>query len=451
MSGYGELPGLLRETSVEVIGHLGANAFHEGPQGFDYGIALFTLRSAPATPDHQIRALRLIGSRTPEEKAELMVTTCRGRSEYLHQTKQTALLAILGTPVSYSAHPLLLDLLAVNPKLESISLAWDGISTTENSQFLRLSWEVDISDRRWRPYAKGGDTRRWSGLNQWRIFWDSNGERLKIFLEEVKGHAHWSRQIRSAARQFVTLGLTYSLIGGGKLGIRLLLKGVGWDSASLTIAPETRYLFSLLAYLNSWLASAFARTLSPELKFRGGYISRIPIPNLRDIELDSTLAKLGRFAFALTEERDRFDPLEDFFRDILDLRSFLPKATTNAHESLIALRIACEGLVEDVSGAVLRLGLESLVSILKELGAPPGWHLLITGYDTLPELPPGPPTIPQELSDYLISHERISPSPQGLARIKNRLRALYIAEPRARVEEEENEATGDGDSNDDEE
>jgi hypothetical protein len=181
MSGYGELPGLLRETSVEVIGHLGANAFHEGPQGFDYGIALFTLRSAPATPDHQIRALRLIGSRTSEEKAELMVTTCRGRSEYLHQTKQTALLAILGTPVSYSAHPLLLDLLAVNPKLESISPAWDGISTTENSQFLRLSWEVDISDRRWRPYAKGGDTRRWSGLNQWRIFWDSNGETQDFF------------------------------------------------------------------------------------------------------------------------------------------------------------------------------------------------------------------------------------------------------------------------------
>ena len=54
------------------------------------------------------------------------------------------------------------------------------------------------------------------------------------------------------------------------------------------------------------------------------------------------------------------------------------------------------------------------------------------------ELPP----LPQELLDYLATHERINPNDQELARIKANLSMLYEAGPGAKnVEQEENDET----------
>ncbi|MGH2506242.1 MAG: hypothetical protein ACRDHZ_02295 [Ktedonobacteraceae bacterium] len=81
-------------------------------------------------------------------------------------------------------------------------------------------------------------------------------------------------------------------------------------------------------------------------------------------------------------------------------------------------------------------------------GPPVGWYPLITNYDTLPALPDdlNLPPLPQELFDYLATHERISPDVRELARLKANLRALYEAgqgaknveqEERSEVQEEE--------------
>lgn len=86
--------------------------------------------------------------------------------------------------------------------------------------------------------------------------------------------------------------------------------------------------------------------------------------------------------------------------------------------------------------------------IESETGTPAGFHPLLAGYDALPELPADLdlPELPGEVLEYLEQHERISPSPTELTRIKARLRSLYEAGPGAKddgADDEGGEAAGD--------
>lgn len=66
--------------------------------------------------------------------------------------------------------------------------------------------------------------------------------------------------------------------------------------------------------------------------------------------------------------------------------------------------------------------------VLSETGTPAGWYPLIISYDVLPILPPelDLPPLPQEVLDYLATHERIHPDAGELTRIKGDV-ALYEA------------------------
>ena len=64
-----------------------------------------------------------------------------------------------------------------------------------------------------------------------------------------------------------------------------------------------------------------------------------------------------------------------------------------------------------LSLALMNLAIKIYKLLLEETGTPAGWYPLIIGYDTLPTLPADLdlPSLPQELLDYLATHERINP------------------------------------------
>ena len=66
-----EFTGLLRETRLEGVAHLGPNAFEE-ISGEVVQSVLFTLSNAPPSAAHRLTAFRLIGLRSAAEKAKLL-------------------------------------------------------------------------------------------------------------------------------------------------------------------------------------------------------------------------------------------------------------------------------------------------------------------------------------------------------------------------------------------
>ncbi|WP_141508707.1 hypothetical protein [Candidatus Chloroploca asiatica] len=110
-----------------------------------------------------------------------------------------------------------------------------------------------------------------------------------------------------------------------------------------------------------------------------------------------------------------------------------------------------EGLNEREVFAAYEVAGDDMQAVLDETGIPAGFHPLIAGYDTLPDLPADLdlPPLPPEVRDYLAAHERIVPSAAELQRIKQRLRGLYEAGPGVKESEQATEAAEGGEGDED--
>jgi len=104
-------------------------------------------------------------------------------------------------------------------------------------------------------------------------------------------------------------------------------------------------------------------------------------------------------------------------------------------EAVASILHAMEGFSEREVFEAYGIKDGDLLAVLEETGTPAAWHPMIKGYDRLPELPNGLPAIPQALVDHLKAHERVSPTPEALDRIRDELRAFYIAGSGANAEE----------------
>ncbi|MBI4602616.1 MAG: hypothetical protein HY721_11715, partial [Planctomycetes bacterium] len=78
--GEGECRGLLRDTTIETLAHLGPGAFGE-IGGEVVNIVCFTLANAPPGPEHRLTAFRLIGPKGPEEKEGLLRRAIAGMKQ----------------------------------------------------------------------------------------------------------------------------------------------------------------------------------------------------------------------------------------------------------------------------------------------------------------------------------------------------------------------------------
>src|SRR5581483_12400377 len=64
--------GVLRDTTIETLAHLGPRAFAE-ISGEVVNTACFVLATSKPSADHRLTAFRLIGPKSPEEKDALLV------------------------------------------------------------------------------------------------------------------------------------------------------------------------------------------------------------------------------------------------------------------------------------------------------------------------------------------------------------------------------------------
>ncbi|MBW2151483.1 MAG: N-6 DNA methylase [Deltaproteobacteria bacterium] len=89
--------GLLRESTIETIAHLGPRAFAE-ISGEVVNIVLFTLRNLLPKPEHMITAYRLIGPKSSSEKANALA---KRKPQDAFSVKQSAFLNITESPLAW--------------------------------------------------------------------------------------------------------------------------------------------------------------------------------------------------------------------------------------------------------------------------------------------------------------------------------------------------------------
>ncbi len=421
-----EFGGLLRETTVETLGHLGPRAFGE-IGGEVVNIVVFVAACAPPNPGHEFVAIRAVAAEGPSAKSELIRSAVRSSGSALRTTpQQDFFLQIPDSPVPYWLSPYLLRLLAGNERLSDHATTIEGLNTTHNDRFLRWHWEIqDIA--RWRPYSKGGGYRRWYGNVQRAVDWGTNGDKLKVFIEEKYG-CHWSKRV-SGVEYYDRPGWNWSLMARGSLGLRLKDKDTIFDVRSGGLFVDEGGGEAVAAFMCTRPVSYLLRAVSPVLDFHSGYVARLPVPASFDA---SALASIARSCvgirrwFASTDFSEwSFDKtaVEATSGEDLGVRFQAHETKAQAADAVCA---TLEGWSDALAASAFHLGAVDALAVLSETGVPASCHRRVSGYESLPTLAiDSIEMVTDGVMKHLATQEVHWLDDARLRAVRDRLRTLY--------------------------
>lgn len=184
---------------------------------------------------------------------------------------------IPGSPIAYWVSEKERDLYSNGELLGNVCSPRKGLDTGENEHFIRLWHEVSFSNvcidngdrsRKWFPYNKGGDFRRWYGNREYLINWLYDGR-------DIKARLNWKTKkptIRNADFYFQE-GYSWTTVSSGGFSARYSPRGALFDNGGCTLFADER-LTVFGGFINSKVMSRFLEFLSPTLNFQPGDISK---------------------------------------------------------------------------------------------------------------------------------------------------------------------------------
>lgn len=438
----GEFTGLLRETSIETLVHLGEHAFAD-PAAAGAFVAIFTLRKYPPTSEHRFTALRLIGPKSAEEKAALM---SEGKSRRF-ESPQNMLVNLDESPLVYWLSDGLLDLLDRHgrPTPEDRVYVSQGLTTGNVPRFVRFFWECRVSAPEWVWYTAGGGYKKWAGNEYLVVDWEDDGRRVKEYVTATYPPEKYSLLIKQP-ETFGRRAVYYGAVARGSLGPRLCEGAIFGDSAPGVIYSKLEPI-TLAGILSSRLMSFLVRALSSSiLTIRDAYVIRLPLyddplsaPIVDRISNASSIClSLKRFSVAAT-------PTERTFHDTT-VPKLLIGSEAQDDERIDAILLTTEGRVDRLVFQGFDVDEASESGIVEETGKSVSWNPLLPEYDTMPVLSPQvtnglPSAWPSMISDCLSNHPRLPLDSSDVERIKARLRTLYLLGPGSQVDGTDGDST----------
>ncbi|MCC6629586.1 MAG: hypothetical protein IT340_19580 [Chloroflexi bacterium] len=414
----GHFAGLIRQTTIEALSHLGRYAFSEIGNAHVAPVLIVVKHSWPMSQS-RVWSCRLSAPRPSDDQAILLrrsVIDGIGLG-LVTQTLQSRFLTVPQFLLCYWLSERFLSLISEAAIGSKADLA-EPTTTGDSDRFMRGYWEVWPLGG-WVPASRGGGYSKWAGLDHWVMDWRHAGVRLKSFPGSY---------VRNEHLMFLD-GLTYTEAASGSLGVRRLLSGGTFAKSGPGIVARADQLPSISALLNGRVSSYLLRITARSFFFGLGSIRSLPIPS----RLPDALEAIERLATVAKRTYIGDSPIEFDFSN----------RAASMQGAVSAVLHTIEAYNERLVFGAYQLQESDIQVLLGETGVPAGWYPLIADYDTLPMLPAdlALPCIPREVLDVLATHKRIMPDAHELVHLRERLRELYEAGPGVR--ENGNEATDD--------
>ena len=280
----------LREkmTLIETLNmvHLGTRAFDE-IGGEVVQTTVWTQRKNKIN-NFKGSYIRLVDFTGEENKRNKFLETIENKDKkYYFRTVKENFEKIPGMPIGYWVSDKIRDIFEKNQKLGDIGEAKTGMTTADNERFLRFWNEVNIlktefcaqdfqnsfKGKKWYPYNKGGEFRKWYGNREYLINWENNGKDIKE-NKDIKGKKLAS--VRSE-NLYLKKSLTWSFVSSSAFGIRYSPEGTLFDNGGSSYFIDSKNINYILGYLGTKLVFKLLMLLNPTLSFQSGNISALPI------------------------------------------------------------------------------------------------------------------------------------------------------------------------------
>ena len=304
---------MLRKKTILTMAHLGSRAFGS-ISGDVVQTTAFVLKNQ-SSQGYKPVFFRLLDGGEAEKSTALANSEKR-----FDMTAQDELKKIPGSPVAYWVSERMREVFERGTLLGKLVDAKQGLATADNDQFLRRWHEVDHekcsygsksrdaaaqSGKKWFPYNKGGEFRRWYGNQDYLVNWEADGQDLFAFRPRSV--------IRNPDYYFLP-SVTWSDVTSGPASFRLNDSGGIHDVAGMSVFSFRGVGRPLLAgYCNTPIVLAIARATNPTLHFQIGDFVNIPFIEAvgEYISLDVT-RNVNRLARATIIDWNAYERSRDF-------------------------------------------------------------------------------------------------------------------------------------------
>ena len=214
---------------------------------------------------------------------------------WFYRVDATTFHDIPGSPIAYWASEAVHNAFHRYPQIGTWLTTREGMATANNDLFVRNWWESAIvkigfdiisadeatkSKKKWFPYQKGGDFRKWFGNNELVVNWENDGYEIKSNIDQITGRVRSHNYNGAFAFRE---GITWSSLSSGKIHLRFSPIGALFDSKGAKgFANSPEQCLYALALLNSSVADSFLSFLAPTLDFKVGDV--IEIPDARQVD-----------------------------------------------------------------------------------------------------------------------------------------------------------------------
>ncbi|MCD7920552.1 MAG: BREX-1 system adenine-specific DNA-methyltransferase PglX [Clostridiales bacterium] len=208
------------------------------------------------------------------------------KNEHWKTAKQSNFAKIPGSPVAYWVSDSTNRAFSMS-HISDYAETKQGLATGENDRFMRNWYEVDISKvefdaqsredavsskKKWFPYNKGGEYRKWYGNNDYIVNWENDGFEIRNFKDK-------SGKLRSRPQNlnyYFRSSITWSLTNSSAFGARFKPCGHIFDINGMSLFIDEKYSLYALAFLCSNSCTSFMKVCNPTLASQAGDIARLP-------------------------------------------------------------------------------------------------------------------------------------------------------------------------------
>lgn len=288
---------LIKNTCITSLVQLEYSGF----DGATVPICTFTLENS-INPKHKGGYIKLSEFRGSENQApRTLEAIANPDCGWFFRCATSDFAKIPGAPIAYWVSDKVRDIFISSKPLADVASAKVGLQTGDNDRFLRYWFETELhgigfgmssrqeakkSGKKWFPYNKGGEFRKWYGNQEFVVNWENDGEAIRNFTFD-------NGKQRSVVRNpdyYFRESITWSALSSAKISLRYSPAGFLFDTKGQCLfADDAESLYKYMAMLNTSTTSSFLKFLSPTLDFNSGVVAKVPvrIPNAldsRDIE-----------------------------------------------------------------------------------------------------------------------------------------------------------------------
>ena len=183
----------------------------------------------------------------------------------------------------------MLDIMSSADPLSNDGESKQGLATGNNDLFLREWFEVNrnkvglslnstdesvVSGKKWFPYNKGGNRRKWFGNQDLVVNWENDGYEIKHFVDE-KG------KLRSRPQNtqcYFKPSISWGLISGPFF--RSFPQGFIYDIQGMSYFPKED-LWGMLSWMNSKVFRVLGKSVNPREQYQAGDLLKLPTSKKR--------------------------------------------------------------------------------------------------------------------------------------------------------------------------